>query len=695
MPFEKIFRPEPTLDMNEPLARRESALFEDDRSTFSTRNDAVRRTPRRFLDGIWCCSKALEALSQWEMALFEERQGVVSTGFGLVRRRSRHLRDGKMVWWKLHEADAQRESGLVKRECGASRREADVATIFAREVHRDAIRAHPNADRFCWLTRARDDVIRPASVCRQFNTEEWVRRTLPVAMCNPPSSSLPTRQSKDAPWLLDVELPLECITPVIGGGVESFHPDEIDVVRVPALRGQLRFWWRACQTALSELCAMPNLTTSQALFLREARTWGGVSVPSTNENDLTAWKSRVRISVEIIHRGQSVPAGRHELTTDGRLRAMPKWTRPALGYALFPLQRSSDELRDHERDGKALDTQHVREGVAFKLRLQLAALTEGEEDRKNLGKAFPSYDKSDECNQLLAALWAFVHLGGLGARTRRGFGALAPGALHKHSIHNELNDCFDKWARLFTAPAISQVVDRFDDFMKLAGMHQPSLGGHGLPSWPVLHGSITRAYGPHSKGVDAQAWLVDKLQTFRQGRDVGRNPGDRSRPGRSRWPEADWLKRLVDEKAKQNNKSSHRWKHPPAPLDRKDQREPVAPRTAFGLPIVVSFKDNEDKPANAQLFPTERGGRWASPLILRPIRCAQGQYVPIAFAFDRRPGRGALRDMRVYVQNSDQTLNASGYAGAASPIREYLGTRDVDAVEAFFEFLAKGREGGA
>ncbi len=62
-----------------------------------------------------------------------------------------------------------------------------------------------------------------------------MRKTLPPELCVQPNTNRPTE-----PWLLDVELPIECITPVIGGGVESFEPDEIDVVRVPSLRGQLQ-----------------------------------------------------------------------------------------------------------------------------------------------------------------------------------------------------------------------------------------------------------------------------------------------------------------------------------------------------------------------------------------------------------------------------------------------------------------------
>src|SRR5215218_10667198 len=41
----------------------------------------------------------------------------------------------------------------------------------------------------------------------------------------------------------------ELITPLYGGGVEPAHADPLTTVRVPSIRGQLRFWWRACRAA--------------------------------------------------------------------------------------------------------------------------------------------------------------------------------------------------------------------------------------------------------------------------------------------------------------------------------------------------------------------------------------------------------------------------------------------------------------
>lgn len=58
------------------------------------------------------------------------------------------------------------------------------------------------------------------------------------------------------------------ITPFVGGGTESYKNDQHTLVRVSSIRGVLRFWWRATRGGLSR---------GDARHLRrlEARIWGG------------------------------------------------------------------------------------------------------------------------------------------------------------------------------------------------------------------------------------------------------------------------------------------------------------------------------------------------------------------------------------------------------------------------------------
>ena len=121
------------------------------------------------------------------------------------------------------------------------------------------------------------------------------------------------------------------------------------------------------------------------------------------------------------------------------------------------------------------------------------------------------------------------------------------------------------------------------------------------------------------------AWKasVGRLKDFRQKADIGRNPKktDSTSPaGRSRWPEADAIRRQT---------KRHAPKHAPEHIV-----DGVYPRAAFGLPIVFHFKDESiGDPSQQLLVPTDRD-RMASPLILRPYWNGQ-QWRPAALLLPR------------------------------------------------------------
>jgi len=155
------------------------------------------------------------------------------------------------------------------------------------------------------------------------------------------------------------------ITPLFGGGVEPKEADPVSVVRATEVRGQLRFWWRALRgwQAKGSLEELQNLES--ALFGSAGE--GGASP--------------VAVEVEVLERGEDVEVAQHG-------RAV-QW------YLGFPLRGEGGWAP-------------VKKGVAFRLRLR-----------------FPERAKSlNLAEELEAALWAWETFGGIGARTRRGFGAL-------------------------------------------------------------------------------------------------------------------------------------------------------------------------------------------------------------------------------------------------------------------------------
>ena len=161
------------------------------------------------------------------------------------------------------------------------------------------------------------------------------------------------------------------ITPLFGGGVKTFEYDPVTVVRASEVRGQLRFWWRACRGATSE-------KVTQSMKDRESAIWG--KAYKKGEESIRTDKL---VNIVVKNTSQNIKAD----YTDFPL------------YAGFPLQPTREE-RDKDPNVKK---RPVYKNVSFQLTIR-----------------FPAELKHD----IHAALWAWESFGGVGARTRRGFGAL-------------------------------------------------------------------------------------------------------------------------------------------------------------------------------------------------------------------------------------------------------------------------------
>lgn len=157
-----------------------------------------------------------------------------------------------------------------------------------------------------------------------------------------------------------LQLELELITPMFGGGVLTGEADPVTLIRVPSIRGQLRFWWRATHSAV--------FASSEDLFKAEEKIWGSTDEPSV-----------VSLQVEC-PKGHS----RRECATEyGFQKFGPEM------YALFSAKNNGKDL--------------IKEGLQFTLHLR-----------------YRDFVQQD----VRAALFAWINFGGLGARTRRGCGSL-------------------------------------------------------------------------------------------------------------------------------------------------------------------------------------------------------------------------------------------------------------------------------
>jgi CRISPR-associated protein Cmr1 len=415
---------------------------------------------------------------------------------------------------------------------------------------------------------------------------EILNRKAPAFPDNLRAQKFPSARANST-YIIDVT------TPLFGGGVTAGENDPVTLIRVPAIRGHLRFWWRATRGA--------RFQTSAELAEAEGNIWGTTTEPS-----------RVELAVTITNQGKQESC--EALVNRGRL-----------GYALFPFQGNSREKKPPAK---------CTRGVQFALLLRYP-----EEFTADVG----------------AAMWAWVNFGGIGARTRRGCGAL------------------------FCKPLAPTSPDQVGAWLDTNRTNlEPS--DSSLRAWPTL-GSVH--VHPQSDGPE-NAWntVVSLLHRFRQG-DIGRNAGQGGRPGRTRWPEADSLRALTGQ-ADPRHVQSTTLANP--------RLDHAFPRAGLGLPIVFHFKDRQD-PAQLELYPDwEDSTRMASPIILRPLAVGEGSKAVPMIVRLRAPGPPALKF-------SNRSLGT--FPGKQSVLRPDLATypnspmaRRSKEGSAIIAFLALAKEAG-
>ncbi|MBQ6971862.1 MAG: type III-B CRISPR module RAMP protein Cmr1 [Synergistaceae bacterium] len=294
--------------------------------------------------------------------------------------------------------------------------------------------------------------------------------------------------AKSPPSIRELSLNITVSTPMAGGGVEAGKVDERRPIRVPSVKGHLRYWWRMMHPDSPE---------------KESDIWGSTEKPG---------KVYVSIpeqpSVSLRYCDNSFEFDKYG----------PE------NYALF----SSLPTRDKPGNNIA------RENFSFTLKL-----------------TYPQEYHDD----VRLALSAWIYFGGIGSRTRRGCGSLS---------------CDETPADL----------------------------GEILRAAP----NITLWRKEANNPLSAWSYAVKRYKDYRQ----TRNKGQGTRPGRSRWPEADSLRQIT-------GRADHRHSIPiTSPL-------PSFPRAALGMPIIFHFKDRDD-PKDATVVPKAEGSsRMASPVITKAL----------------------------------------------------------------------------
>lgn len=303
-------------------------------------------------------------------------------------------------------------------------------------------------------------------------------------------------------------------------------------------------------------------------FADEQAIWGGMG-------DKAAVASRVRVRVKDVKHINQEPCAEYEAfmkrkPNGERVRKQKiNWLYNGSAYALFPAQGELEIIDGHQEVKKHPDY-ILMPDLTFKLEIEILGSNQETEQLWN------------EQIELTLRWWA--SFGGLGARVRRGLGSICVEDLEPVTDVSAVKGC-------------------------------------------QLH---YHANGNTNNAINAWTSAVKKLQDFRQGRDIGRNPGQDNRPGRSYWSEADSVRTLT--KCHSIAPKNHAPIHPVS----KITPDYAFPRAVFGLPIILDFPnnsprnnrpDNNQDPIKSTLTPIYQGEeqeRMSSPIILKAMWTGNG-----------------------------------------------------------------------
>lgn len=261
---------------------------------------------------------------------------------------------------------------------------------------------------------------------------------------------------------------------------------------------------------------------------------------------------------------------------------------------------------------------------------------------------------------------AWILFGGYGSRTRRGVGSLT------------VADSGERAGWLPSSATRLAFTTLFGEDVLVA------VASLAAGETPLLRGAHLVAGPPSPDPTSAWGVAIGWLREFRQGRpgspgpatipqDHARLYGSPNRPGLSNWPEADKVRHKLAAPAGAS------WTHGPRHND-----DPAWPRGVFGLPIVGQFGAEEATPSAGRPIPfelvwhdgTKERERLASPLVVKPMALANGQFAPLAlWLFRALPGG---------------EVQLRGNRASAAPFGKLVGTRGDASETAQFQPLNAG-----
>lgn len=442
---------------------------------------------------------------------------------------------------------------------------------------------------------------------------------------------LRTASGKEA---VKIEVTLKVVTPILGGSPKLRQVDKEDIIRVPSVRGHLRFWWRALYGH--------EYATPKELYEAESALWGRAA-------DENGGRSEVEVRVDDVrNKGNDTS---DIVISDSKIKGL----KATLGaYALWPAQKQDEDASS----GKKAESpaERYKPGLTFTLKIfgPRQILLNGRQ-----------YDGEAMLRNIVRA---WILFGGYGSRTRRGLGSLMP--VGSTQLLSEWLPEFDMEQIEHNPKAIgAELRKKFVEVEAFAARKNKTL--------PTLAGAVLLVPLPdfeyeHDIGMkDAQmAWnhSLGWLRQFRQGAGTeGARKRESGDPGVSNWPEADKIRHITGYRG-----------HQPQHDDL-----PAFPRAEFGLPIGGKFKKGQgDPPGHFEIrwaIGAEEHDRLASGLILKAMPMANGKFLPIALWLGREDPSGS----KVYLKGM---RNAAGRNNREAVLGQKLTGNDKN------EFTGAARE---
>lgn len=372
------------------------------------------------------------------------------------------------------------------------------------------------------------------------------------------------------------------MTPAFLGGADIINAE----LRPPSIKAALRFWYRAVDP---EFATRVNGAGDP---VRESHLFGAT--------EHGAGQSKVMVSV-VESRVQPMAADRMDWDefAEGRGRRVKN----GLSYLGYPLRP--------RRDGVVRTA--LVPGSTFGVRLLIRPFVPRRDDDGDRGRAAGHRLTEREARGLVAAAWLLGHVGGLGARSRRGFGTLAIDSWHCEGPDATVLDAAraalplgrtlahrDAWTQAWTG-ALATFRTWFGVRDHAVRLDNPHLGPRAraevmarrfaIEAWPAAMDSAGRV-----------------LQDFRA----------------LRQPDYDTVKAHLLLVARAAGGAEMRT---------------APPRVAFGLPLTFRFGSLSTRPADMTFvpFPRDEGGqaaeRMGSLLFLRLIALGDGLH-PAFFRLD-------------------------------------------------------------